>query len=1263
MSREAESGNTTLGFTPPEERPLEMEPVSAVGLASSIITFVEFAFKLVTGALEVYRSVDGTLEENARLERVIGDLNSIVDDLGKKGGGGCRSERAIRDLAVECQADAELLVDILKSLKVPGRRTLWKSVTAQWKALLRKDEITGLKERLQEYRSEIMLNLMLLLREDWSNASHIADRIGDDFGNLRNELERVKEDVVKEILAYSTPPAPANKDEESLENISKMLRELHVSARAIPVKQRILRQLVFNEMRWRREQIYVADDTTCGWVFKDYDASRNDEGNDGPADSRTGSKGRSGKGPESRHEEASMKIRSWLRHDHHILHLSGKAGSGKSTLMRYIARHKATQEDLKQWAGQKTLVTADFYFWNSGSDLQRSLQGLYRSLLFEVLYAAPELIAEVFPRQWNRFQAEVGDRRVESVDFGEEQIRDAFEILMNRTGEASGCRFCFFIDGLDEYHGDMMAHEELALKLRQWTKGRGVKILTSARPQQEYSGILEFTSNTIHLHTINRPDIKAYCKSRFANDRVASNTGDTYEEIISKISSYAEGVFLWACLVVNKLLEAIRQGDPHWVLQKKLDETPRELNKLYTDLRNSIASPIDRVRCDRMLLLAAKNPTSEELSALSFSWLDEGELQNPDFLSDMLREPYSPREMYQRVSRVNKLIGSLTKGLLEYSPKTFLTIAEQKQYEVLQTHNVAFFHRTVKEYLLESEDRMRELEASYPEFRKAAVYGIIFLADYVFDPERRSDARGHHSSLSRVISRLNRLGTDAFPFLEKLRAMLDTAPTNKRQNNHALQGCREKCRADGQLDQVANDDLSLLISTLSQTNGAWDEDMLNTTTWLHEDNLNKPFLVYWILSDDEDTIREGFRIPVFLVAMMFILVYHSNWYEWVEVPGPNKPLFKETKILSLFNRLREHARKTGQSALSSLRKSDKVVADMLGHYEHRAWTLFGVCSLEGRLPALPFLLLSLTMTRTFEWELASLLKPKDPTKAVTFDLIVLNQPLKDTPTLRALWEGANVRVAADGGANRVYELGKEAERKGEENIFVRVFPGRPLRPPSSLCSFYSDRKAKQDSLSVIIGDLDSLNEDSRAHFSPTTQIIHDEDQESTDFGKAIAWCRRATAAAPAEQPVDILALGGVGGRVDQGLSQLHHLFLFQPGSGYDEGRIYLLSEECVTILLKPGRHILRVREKSEGEGGGGGGGGQGEVFGKHVGILPIKEPSVITTRGLEWDVEDWPTSFGGRVSTSNHVRPEVDTVEVETLKEVLFTIALKDTQA
>lgn len=66
-----------------------------------------------------------------------------------------------------------------------------------------------------------------------------------------------------------------------------------------------------------------------------------------------------------------------------------------------------------------------------------------------------------------------------------------------------------------------------------------------------------------------------------------------------------------------------------------------------------------------------------------------------------------------------------------------------------------------------------------------------------------------------------------------------------------------------------------------------------------------------------------------------------------------------------------------------------------------------------------------------------------------------------------------------------------------------------------------------------------------------------------------------------------------------------------------------------------------------------------DAFGKHVGIIPLAGPSRISTRGLEWDVTDWETEMGGRLSTSNHVLPETQVVEVETDKDVLFTIALK----
>jgi thiamine pyrophosphokinase len=183
---------------------------------------------------------------------------------------------------------------------------------------------------------------------------------------------------------------------------------------------------------------------------------------------------------------------------------------------------------------------------------------------------------------------------------------------------------------------------------------------------------------------------------------------------------------------------------------------------------------------------------------------------------------------------------------------------------------------------------------------------------------------------------------------------------------------------------------------------------------------------------------------------------------------------------------------------------------------------------------------------------------------------------------------------------------------------------------------------------VIIGDLDSLRPEVRTHFeagTSKTRVVHDPDQYSTDFGKAVAYVRNSN---PPPHPVDIVAVGGLGGRVDQGLSQLHHLYLFQMGPGYEQGRMYLISGESLTFLLKAGRHRIRVREE-----------GEDEAFAKYVGIIPIRERSVISTKGLEWDVQDWETEFGGLMSTSNHVLPETKVVEVHTVKDVLFTIALR----
>ena len=141
-----------------------MDPITAIGLAAAVIDFVGFSWGLVTGAREIYRSANGTLDENKHLEDIMGDLDSIADDLNETSPGGTRAERAIKQLAKDCQAESAALLVILGTLKVRGKKTVWKSLKAKFESLLAKEDVDELKGRLQEYRSEITTNLILVLR-------------------------------------------------------------------------------------------------------------------------------------------------------------------------------------------------------------------------------------------------------------------------------------------------------------------------------------------------------------------------------------------------------------------------------------------------------------------------------------------------------------------------------------------------------------------------------------------------------------------------------------------------------------------------------------------------------------------------------------------------------------------------------------------------------------------------------------------------------------------------------------------------------------------------------------------------------------------------------------------------------------------------------------------------------------------------------------------------------------------------------------------
>jgi hypothetical protein len=108
--------------------------------------------------------------------------------------------------------------------------------------------------------------------------------------------------------------------------------------------------------------------------------------------------------------------------------------------MKYVSNHSITLDALREWAGSKTLVTASFFFWNSGFPMQRSQVGLLQSLLYQVLCACPALISVACPQK--------GPKQL----WKRKELFEALDKVSKQT--ALSAKFCFFVDGLDEYEGD-----------------------------------------------------------------------------------------------------------------------------------------------------------------------------------------------------------------------------------------------------------------------------------------------------------------------------------------------------------------------------------------------------------------------------------------------------------------------------------------------------------------------------------------------------------------------------------------------------------------------------------------------------------------------------------------------------------------------------------------------------------------------------------------------------------------------------------------
>lgn len=383
--------------------------------------------------------------------------------------------------------------------------------------------------------------------------------------------------------------------------------------------------LKYPEMNSRQDIIETAEEHTCRWFL------------------------------------ANSHYRAWLdprqlKISHGFLWITGKPGAGKSVMMKFLSAEMREQ-------GQQTHgVIISFFFDTRGSILQKSVTGMYRSLLHQ-LFGAYWDLPSILDRP--EFRAKTEDTHL-AVDNLKALLKAAV-LKLNRR------RLTCFIDALDEC--DEQQALEMIYFLEELTKistknDIPLRICLSSRP---YPHMLIPISILLTLE--DQPGHTTDMESYISNN-LRIEDPNLAEELKLKIIQKASGVFMWVVVVIPILNDYDRWGRP--TIKRQLEELPDTLTIIFKDILTRDKNNPDDLLFSVLWVLYAKWPlTPEEYYHALWSGLHlrgHADAEIPD-LSDTF---------VQR--KINRYVVTSSKGLVEVTKSSVPT--------------VQFIHETVRDFLL-----------------------------------------------------------------------------------------------------------------------------------------------------------------------------------------------------------------------------------------------------------------------------------------------------------------------------------------------------------------------------------------------------------------------------------------------------------------------------------------------------------------------------------------------------------------------------------
>lgn len=381
---------------------------------------------------------------------------------------------------------------------------------------------------------------------------------------------------------------------------------------------------------------------------------------------------------------------AWKSSPGQRLLINGKAGCGKSTLMKHLFTHETLAA-----AGPSTTkpVVCGFFFNGRGGPMEKTLMGMLRRVLHQIVFQSPTAYKCLAP--FYHHMNKVNTSRDRRVDWTGETLTRMFETVM----QSSTKQTLIFIDALDEGEGFSLA--QVFRLLEKHTNPRPdsphatASVCLSSRPGNFVNHRNEWT--TINLTDFNSVDIETYTASRLhtmAKDCADSRYEQLAAELAPQILGRADGVFLWARLVVDEIAAAMESYESVEYIRSQLSATPTDLWEHFRGILSKVKDHhIPDMKRLLQVILAAERPLSMEelVHVMALSSADP-----PRTLSGV----WEVEAAEQRCQDMRRHMMLCCGGLVEVvETRRFFYVGKFKKLRYGLTTRVQFIHQSVKDYL------------------------------------------------------------------------------------------------------------------------------------------------------------------------------------------------------------------------------------------------------------------------------------------------------------------------------------------------------------------------------------------------------------------------------------------------------------------------------------------------------------------------------------------------------------------------------------